>query len=113
MASCRRILCFLFCVALLPTLASSIRPFRVPRSLFRQGTSSVTLPEGVRIIRREAAHEQVVETPHELEEDLRSRFRRNSPTDSPQPEETSVSLNKDFKSISEGFTQLISLRVMN
>ena len=57
----------------------------------------MTLPEGVRIIRREAAHEQVVETPHELEEDLRSRFRRDSPP-LRIPEITSVSLNKDFKS---------------
>ncbi|XP_022802072.1 uncharacterized protein LOC111339637 isoform X2 [Stylophora pistillata] len=80
MACRRQILCCLVFIALLPALVSCIRPFRAPRNLFKQGTSSLTLPEGVRIIRRQASDELFVETSHDLEEQhIRSRFRRDSP----------------------------------
>ena len=105
MACRRQILCCLVFIALLPALVSCIRPFRAPRNLFKQGTSSLTLPEGVRIIRRQASDELFVETSHDLEEQhIRSRFRRDSP---PGIDTTNVSLNFDYM-ISDRFTLLIS-----
>ena len=97
MAALSRLNFCLFLIALLPTFASCIRPFRVPKSLFVQGTSPYTLPEGAHVIRREDGSE-ILETPEELVEDLRgqirSRFRRESPTVAlPQPEKSSVSLS--------------------
>ena len=94
MACRRKIHCCLVFIALLPALVSCIRPFRVPRNLFRQGTSSLTLPEGVRIIRRETSDDQILEATHDLEEQhIRSRFRRNS---QPDIDSTTVSLNFDL-----------------
>ena len=60
-----------------------------------QGTSPFTLPEGARVIRREA-DEPELENPQELVEDLRGRFRRESPIPEPQPEKSSVSLSLYF-----------------
>lgn len=89
MALCARFCCFILLVALLPTLGSCIRPFAVPKNLFVQGSSPFTLPEGARMIRREALEPD--ESPQEFVEDLhgRLRIRRESPI--PQPELSNVS----------------------
>lgn len=89
MALRARFCCFILLVAL-PTLVSCIRPFAVPKNLFVQGTSPLTLPEGARVIRREAL-EPDPESPQELVEDLHYRFRRDVPPPSPKPELSSVS----------------------
>lgn len=77
-------------------LASSYRPFKVPKNLFVHGTSPFTLPEGAHeIIRREDGAPSL-ETPKELVEDLRgqlrSRVRRDS-SGSLKPEKLTVSLS--------------------
>ena len=89
MALRARFCCFILLVAL-PTLGSCIRPFTVPKNLFVQGTSPLTLPEGARVIRREA-REPDSESPQELVEDLHYRFRRDAPIPNPNPELSSVS----------------------
>lgn len=94
MARFQRYSCFLFLVALLPTFGGCIRPFTVPKNLFVHGASPFTLPEGVRMIRREAHDEVDLESPHELVEDLHGRFRRNA--DGPDPEVSSVSVESNF-----------------
>lgn len=86
--------CFLFLVALLPTFGGCIRPFAVPKNLFVHGTSPNTLPEGVRVIRREAHDEVDLESPQEFVEDLHGRFRRD--TGGPQPEVSLVSFELEF-----------------
>ena len=85
--------CFLFLVALLPKFGGCIRPFSVPKNLFVHGTSPDTLPEGVRMIRREAHDEVGQGSPQELVEDLHGRFRRDA---SPQPEVSPVSFESKF-----------------
>ena len=86
--------CFLFLVALLPTFGGCIRPFTVPKNLFVHGTSPNTLPEGVRVIRREAHDEVDLETtPQEFVEDLHGRFRRDT---SSKPEVSLVSFESKF-----------------
>ena len=95
MAHFQRYSCFLFLVALLPTFGGCIRPFTVPKNLFVHGTSPFTLPEGVRMIRREA-HDEVDldESPHEHVEDLHGRFRRDA--DGSDPEVSRVSFESNF-----------------
>ena len=93
MAASPRWSCFLFLVALLPTFGGCIRPFAVPKNLFVHGTSLNTLPEGVRVIRREAHDEVDLETPQEFLEDLHGRFRRDA---SPKPEVFLVSFESKF-----------------
>jgi len=93
MAAIQRLSCFLFLVALLPTFGGCIRPFAVPKNLFVHGTSPDTLPEGVRMIRREAHDEVDLETPQELVEDLHGRFRRDAGA---QPEMSRVSFESKF-----------------
>lgn len=93
MAAFLRCSCFLFLVALLPTFGDCIRPFAVPKNLFVHGTSPNTLPEGVRVIRREAHDEVDLETPHEFVEDLHGRFRRDT---GPEPEVSPVSFESKF-----------------
>ena len=79
--------------------ASSIRPFRVPKNLFVQGTSPDTIPEGMKVIRRaREADEQEFESPQEERaEDLHRRFRRESPVPQLKPTEHTVSLSFYFK----------------
>ena len=98
MAIHSRVCVCVFLVALLPAFASGIRPFRVPKNLFVQGTSPDTIPDGVSVIRRPAreAEEPEFESPQERAEDLHGRFRRNSPV-LQQPEKSSVSLSLYFK----------------
>lgn len=96
MALCLRFSYYLFLVALLPTFGSCIRPFKVAKNLFVQGSSPFTLPEGARVIRREAHDEGVMENAKELVEDLHPRFRRETDADGPQPEMTSVSLSQSL-----------------
>lgn len=81
---------YLLLGAFLPTFANCIRPFRVPKNLFVQGTSPYTLPEGIREIRREG-HEPDVEG-REAEEELtlHHRFRRAITT--PEPAKSFQSL---------------------
>lgn len=89
MAPCERFCCFILLIALLATFGSCFRPFTVPKNLFVQGTSPFTLPEGARIIRREAHEQDLKSSPQELVEDLHGRVRR-SVTGS-QPEKSNVS----------------------
>ena len=93
MAALQRLRSFLFLVALLPTFGGCIRPFTVPKNLFVHGTSPDTLPEGVRMIRREDHDEVDLESPQELVEDLHGRFRRDA---SSQPEVSRVSFELKF-----------------
>ena len=93
MAAFLRCSCFLFLVALLPTFGGCIRPFGVPKNLFVHGTSPNTLPEGVRVIRREAHDVVDLETPQEFLEDLHGRFRRDT---SSTPEVSRVSFESKF-----------------
>ena len=93
MALYSRFYCCIFLAAILPTLGSCFRPFAVPKNLFVQGTSPFTLPEGARVIRREA-HGQDPESPQEFVEDVHRRFRRD--TASPQPELSKVSFQPKF-----------------
>lgn len=90
-------LCFTLIIALLlPKLARSYRPFKVPTNLFVHGTSPFTLPEGAHEIIRREDGAPTLETPEELVEDLRgqlrSRVRRDSPVPS-QPDKRMVSLS--------------------
>ena len=78
MAAFLRCSCILFLVALLPAFGGCIRPFAVPKNLFVHGTSPNTLPEGVRVIRREVHDEVDLETPQEFVEDRHGRFRRDA-----------------------------------
>ena len=93
MAASLRYSCLLFLVALLPTFGDCIRPFTIPTNLFVQGTSSNTLPEGVRVIRREAHDEVELGSPQELVEELHGRYRRDA---NPQPEVSRVSFESKF-----------------
>lgn len=101
MAIHSRVCVCVFLVALLPAFASGIRPFRVPKNLFVQGTSPDTIPDGVSVIRRPAreAEEPEFESPQERAEVLHGRFRRDSSESSgPQePEKSTVSLSLYFK----------------
>lgn len=90
-------LCFTLIVALLlPKLARSYRPFKVPKNLFVHGTSPFTLPEGAHEIIRREVGAPTLETPEELVEDLRGQLRSRVRRDSPvprQPEKGFVSLS--------------------
>ncbi|XP_068747816.1 uncharacterized protein [Montipora capricornis] len=81
---------YLFLGAFLPTFANCIRPFRVPKNLFVQGTSPYTLPEGIREIRREGYEPDVEGREAEEDLNLHHRFRRAVPT--PEPAKSFQSL---------------------
>lgn len=99
MAVRTRVCVYFFLGALLPAFASSIRPFRVPKNLFVQGTSPDTIPDGVSVIRpaREAEEPEFESPQEERAEDLHGRFRRESPVVQPRPETSFVSLSLYFK----------------
>lgn len=95
MAVRTRVCVYFFLGALLPAFASGIRPFRVPKNLFVQGTSPDTIPDGVSVIR--PAREAEESPQEERAEDLHGRFRRESAVVQPRPETSFVSLSLYFK----------------